>query len=288
MRKILVPTDFSENALKAASYAAEIASKNGACIYLLHAAEMGHEKFYQPVSMYEKYNNLVLDEDKDRLENLRSLLQSNFPACIVETHIEAESGIAESIHRFCRSQEIDIIIMGTHGASGLKSVLLGSVAASVISGSKIPVLAIPAEYTPQPPQAILLATNQFEEDSEMLGRLMDLVKIFPALLHVVVFVDKEHDDAADYITQTTRLHRYVEFLEESFPDVNLKPSVLEGEDIEDALELYRLRNDIDMIALISYPKSFFEKIFQKSTSRKLAFHSKIPVLAIPAIKAHAQ
>jgi nucleotide-binding universal stress UspA family protein len=288
MRKILVPTDFSENALKAASYAAEIATKNGACIFLLHAAEMGHDKFYQPVSMYEKYNNLVLDEDKERLEALRSLLQSNFPACIVETHIEAESGIAESIHRFSNSNDIDLIIMGTHGATGLKSVLMGSVAASVISGSKIPVLAIPDEYIPRPPQAILLATNQFEEDREMMERLMDLVRIFPALLHVVVFLDKGQDDAADYVQQTAKLHRYIEYLEENFPDVNLKPSVIEGEDLDDALELYRLRNDIDVIALISYPKSFFEKLFQKSTSRRMAFHSKVPVLAIPALRALAQ
>jgi nucleotide-binding universal stress UspA family protein len=58
---------------------------------------------------------------------------------------------------------------------------------------------------------------------------------------------------------------------------------LEGKDFEIAIDKYCNKNEVDMIAMFSYPKSFVEKILRRSVTKRMAFHSIIPILAIPAI-----
>ncbi|MBA2746666.1 MAG: universal stress protein [Flavisolibacter sp.] len=283
MKNILVPTDFSDNALKATMYGCEIALKRGAKVHLLHAAEMGHEAFYQPVSMYEKYNNLVLDENKERINTLRSLLQKNYPGCSFITTIDAQAGVAAAVIKYSTEKDIDLVVMGTQGASGIKAVVMGSVATSVMSASKVPVLAIPTDHVPDAPQNILLATNSFEKDLTLTNPLMNLVKLLGCTLHVVVFIDKANADAADYVGNMAKMEQYKTFLHQHYPRLSIVSHVIEGESLEDSIELYSLRNNIGMIALISHKKSFLERLFQQSVTRKMAFHSKIPILSIPAV-----
>jgi nucleotide-binding universal stress UspA family protein len=72
-------------------------------------------------------------------------------------------------------------------------------------------------------------------------------------------------------------------LKETFPDVIFKGELLRGEDFEMAIDQYSNKNEVDIIAMVTYPKSFFEKVLQKSVTKKMAFNSTIPILAIPGI-----
>ncbi|HLG40211.1 MAG TPA: universal stress protein, partial [Chitinophagaceae bacterium] len=74
----------------------------------------------------------------------------------------------------------------------------------------------------------------------------------------------------------------INYLKRTFPDVAFKGELLEGKEFEDTIEEYDKKNEVDIIAMITYPKGFWDKLLKRSVTRKMAFHSRIPVLAIPA------
>lgn len=279
MEKILVTTDFSGNALKAITYASEIAQKSGAVIYLLHVLEPA-------INMVNGQADLYRDEIvKEKLEQLRvsqKSINAVYPGLIV--HIELSRGTTiTSILAFAEKQKVDLIVMGTTGATGFKEYFMGSVAAGVISKTKTPVLTIPASYEMEEPAAILLATNQFEKNRNILDKVVTIAKLFSSLVHVVVFKNTNADENADFIYNEEQLNRYLEFLKDLFPEVIFKGQLLEGKNFEITIDRYCNRNEINIIAMITYPKSVIEKIFTKSVTKRMAFHSTIPILAIPAI-----
>jgi nucleotide-binding universal stress UspA family protein len=96
-----------------------------------------------------------------------------------------------------------------------------------------------------------------------------------------VFIDIDTADPVQYLENKHRLERYLVFLTSAYPGISFKGAVIDGKDFENAIELYHVQHETDMAALITYPKGFWEKIFHKSVTRKMAFHSTIPVLAIP-------
>ena len=279
MQKILVPTDFSDNSLKAIMYASEIAQKSGAVIYLLHVVE-------PTINMINPQADLVRDEVvREKLEQLQlfeKLITDNYPD--VKTDIELSPGATiASIIDFAERERMDLIVMGTTGATGFKEFFMGSVAAGVISKTKITVLTIPVSYEMEEPDAILFATNQFEKNKNTLDKVVSISKLFSAVVHVVVFKDVDGDKNADLIYNEEQLNNYLQFLKETFPDVVFKGELLEGKNFEINIDWYCNKNEVDVIAMITYPKSFVEKILRKSVTKKMAFHSTIPILAIPAI-----
>jgi len=281
MQKILVPTDFSTAAMKAATYAAEIALKTEATIFLLHVIEPIAEGLRQHDALHERLHEENANARLSELDTMQKSFTKIYPDVKIETEL-AKGTVINSILAFAEEQQMDLIVMGTTGATGLKEIFMGSVAAAIISRTKIPVLTVPAGYEMEPPDGILFATNKFEENIEILNPIVTLAKFFSATVHVAVFVDTDDAAAADYVYNTRRLNQYMNFLKKTFPDTNFKGELLEGSDFEITVDKYDNKNEVDIIAMITYPKSFFEKILRKSVTKKMAFHSTIPLLAIPA------
>jgi nucleotide-binding universal stress UspA family protein len=279
MKRILVPTDFSNDALKAVTYAAEIAQKSGATIFLLHVIEPAiNMAKMQSDSSSEK---VVKERSSEMSGSLKSLAKI-YPGVKVIPHLLG-GAVITSIVDFAEKENVDLIIMGTKGASGIKKLLIGSNTAGAINRTKIPVLTVPASYEMEEPGAILFATNQFEKDKEILHKIIVISKLFSATIHVVVFKDLDGDRNADFIYNEEQVNDYLAYLKETFPGVVFRGGLLEGRDFELAIDRYANENDADIIAMMTYPKSFLEKVLQRSVTQQMAFHSTIPILAIPAI-----
>lgn len=281
IRSILVPTDFSANAMKAAQYAASIAEKSGAMVYLLHVIEPIEDSIRQPFPLYEKLKEEIANNRNKEMETFQSDMAAAYPGIKTETEI-AKGMTTTAILDFAEGQQIDLIVMGTKGATGLKEIFMGSVAAGTIGRTKIPVLAVPDEYQTEVPDGILFATNRFEENKVLLDKIVEVANLFSASIHVAVFVDTDTAEATDYIYNTRQLNHYMDFLKKAYPAIVFKGELLEGSEFEDTVEKYDVKNELDIIAMITYPKSFWERLMKKSATKKMAFHSKIPVLAIPA------
>ena len=206
MKNILVPTDFSDNALKAALYAAEIAKRNGATVFFLHSVPLGGDELDEPLPLHDKYKNLVLEEIRDELEKFRASVTAVYPSIKTTTAIK-DGAVVESIVEFTKTNKVDIIVMGTKGASGIKEVLIGTVATGTISHSQVPVLVVPGDYEIEEPDGILFATHHFERDKKLLAIIIELARIFSAMVHVVVFIDLGSAYSGELTEDNKRLSR---------------------------------------------------------------------------------
>jgi len=281
IRSILVPTDLSANAMKAALYAASVAQKAGAVVYLLHVIEPVTDSIRHP---YPLHDRLLEEITNNRIREMK-IFQSDMAVACPDTKTETEivKGITiTSVLDFAEGQQIDLIVMGTKGATGLKEFFMGSVTSGTVGRSKVPVFAVPDEYVFEVPDGILFATDRYEEDRQLVDRIVEMASLFNAVVHVIVFVDIGTSTADYYIYNHKQLNQYLSFLKQTYPGISVTGELLEDREFEEKIEDYNIKNEVDIVAMITYPKSFWEKLLKKSVTKKMAFHSKIPVLAIPA------
>ena len=278
MKKILVPTDFSKNALKALTYASELAEKSGATVHLLHSIEAS---INMATMQADSSRPKVIEDRSYKLRLATDSMKKIYPEVNVITHLSGGETV-DSILNFIKKEKIDLVVMGTTGASGLKKFFMGSIASGTIEKTTIPVLTIPAAYAVEEPDVILFATNHFEKNKNTLQKIMDVAGLFSACVHVVIFKERDGEAYADLIYNEEQLNNYLQFLKETFPTVLFKGAVLEGNDFEMAVEDYSNEHGVDIISLVTYPKSFLERLLQKSVTKQMAFHSTTPLLAIPS------
>jgi nucleotide-binding universal stress UspA family protein len=279
MNKILAPVDFSPTSLHAAHYACVLAKNLNAALYLVHVLELGHEKLYQPFTLHEKYNNLMIDERKEELLTLQNELQGQYNIKI-ETQLLTGS-VTEAMLKFSRTNEVDLLVMGSSGMGKATRFLMGSVAEHTIRVSNIPVVTVPAQSKLQVPGVILFATSHYEENEKLLNPLVSLARAFNAAVRIIFFHDIDSDNTY-YIDNAKKQEKYHSFLNSKYNDVDFEVEILEGKNFVDTIEAYEKEKGADMVALVPYAKSFFEKL--RSTTSKIAFHSSIPVLVLPSIE----
>ena len=282
MKNILVPIDFSENSLKAFLYAGNIAQKSGGTIFLLHVIEPAVSTMSQPIIISDQYLFDVEEQRKRQMQEALNLLQQNAKGITIKTFV-VHGTVFHAIKVFVHQHSIQLIVMGTKGASGLKEIFVGSVTATTIAASEIPVLAIPENFVVGQMRTILFATRSFEKDTFLLRSIVELAILFSASVHVAVFLDNGEAGVEDHIDNALQLKAYIDFLKNRFPDVEFMGRLLHGDKFEESVNEYDQNKEIDLIAMITYPKGFWENLLKGSVTKKMAFHSKIPVLAIPAI-----
>ncbi|HRO85055.1 MAG TPA: universal stress protein [Niabella sp.] len=279
MQEILVPTDFSPNAFKAIAYASEIAKTTGASLHILHVIEPA---LNMATMQTDTSNKKIID---DRIEKLEQTLKSTsavFPEIKLIPFLSGGK-VIESILNYAAEKEIDLIVMGTKGAGGLKQFFTGTITSGVVSQTTVPVLTIPASLEICPPEIVLLATNRFEKKETLLNKIFEIPKIFSAQVHVVVFKETNGDENADYIYNEDQLQDYLNILKDGYPEIVFEGALLQGEDFEREIEEYCSRAGADMIAMVPYPKSAFEQLFERSETKNMILHTTWPVLAVPAI-----
>src|SRR5690606_15059480 len=145
----------------------------------------------------------------------------------------------------------------------------------------IPVMAIPIEYQWEKPQRILLTTKKFEKDATILNFLFELADLYLASVQTAIFTHKDDETAEIFVDNENKMVDYEEFLRKEYHEDTLHSTHLYGDDFEETLQNYIAENDIDILAMITYQKSFLKRIFNPSVTKRTSFHTKIPLLAIP-------
>jgi len=278
--KLLVPTDFSKNAQRAIDYAVNIATEK-ADIVLLHAYQIIDTDSASRKILFEEYNLDIARKLRDELKVQKRNIARLKPGIDVSAELydnDIKSSIVEASEKF----GVDFIVMGTQGASGLKKVFMGSVTARVIGNATVPVLAIPRMYKWRVPQNINFATNRFETDTNILNAIFKVVDLFNAHLHVIVFTDTDTAGTEDYINHKNKLEEYKIELKKRNKEIKIISSHLKGSEFEDTLQQYIDEHSIDMVAMVTYKRSLLGSIFNRSATKKMAYRTSIPLLAIPA------
>ncbi|MCG8319614.1 MAG: universal stress protein [Cytophagales bacterium] len=272
--KILVPTDFSLCSKNALTFAIKMAKKMDAKLILMHA-------FQVPVSSMdagaEAYFSESITNIKDNIKKEFDIFKET-PEELkeVEHDILIKHDLTKNaILSACESTGCKLIVMGTHGARGLDEILIGSNTYSVMKESVIPVLAIPESARMSDIKRIAFAGDYKSiEDKNVLQTLIQLTKAFNAEINIVhIDPDEEAGLSDSEINEAKKFEQYFKHVRHTYHFIHTQ-------NIEAGLEDYAQNNDIDLIALIPRKHKFLDNLSQKRISKKLAFHSKVPILAL--------
>ena len=278
MKKILLPTDFSENSWNAIKYALQLFKNEPCKFYLLNT--------YTPVVYHAEYVLVeptqlgMLDTVRDGvLENLetfktRMIKEFKNPKHTIEV-IGAFNTLIAEILEIVESKAIDYVVMGTKGATGAKEILFGSNAVHVIKNVKCPILAIPDGFEFETPQDILFPTDYaISYNSNQLKPLKNVVSLYNARVNIL-YLTYGYD-----LSEKQKANKYI--LEEFFKDVDYLFNEKSNQTVEEGITNFQLETKVNMLVMINNKHSFFENLFFKSTINQIGFHLKIPFLVIPA------
>jgi len=276
--KILFPTDFSAAAHHAFIYALQVADKWNASIVLLHVYQLpvvtGTGLAPELENFYRSIDDFQFKNYQDEIPVLKKIAEDAGFDYIPVSHVLLEGPTVDSILELVRKDELDMIVMGTTGASGLKEVVLGSVAGEVLEHASCPVLVVPhkAVFDGTIDQ-IAFATNFTEEEAKALEETVAFAAPFHAQVHCV------NIDTAHIARYTSRGEDWIRQFGENSA---LKVEIMDRPDIIHGITEYIDAHQIDIISMVSHERNFFQELFNYSRAKTLSYHTKVPILVFPA------
>lgn len=270
MMTLLVPTDFSKASKKAVTYATDLAKKIKARIILLNVIQANTSG-----ETLLKWRRLEDEMVKIAMEDGEELLAEVQKKAGAKTKITFEYRLgydfAKVVNRFVEENDVDLIVMGTHGATGLKKVLMGSNAASMINTSLVPVIATPAEATFKPIKKIVYATDMANLDEEIKTITM-FAGLFDASVKVVHVTPATPDKKFDADKFTRNLIKVSKYKKLTF-------NFAKNENITTGVDAFVAKQKPQLLAMFTHKLSAYEKFFDKGVTRRQAFHSTVPLLS---------
>jgi nucleotide-binding universal stress UspA family protein len=185
MKKILVPCDFSDPAVQAFKMAVEIADRSRGEVILLNVVELPvmHESVLMPTLSFEE---AFIKEMKEHAEKnfvkMRDKWAKDGPK--VSWSVEF-GGTTPTIREFVKEKKIDLIVMGTHGATGMKEFFIGSNTEKIVRMAGVPVIAIKKQVKLDSIKNIVFPNTVNMEQEELTLNVKALQNFFKATLHVL-------------------------------------------------------------------------------------------------------
>jgi nucleotide-binding universal stress UspA family protein len=279
MKRILVPTDFSPTAEKAFRFALDIATKAKGTIVLYHTYIPVESTFVGTEKTRKQYNIQSEANIVKRLQRLKKKVTGDSTEVAVST-IVGRSPLINNILGFAEHNHIDLIIMGTQGASGLKKTIIGSVAARVIEKSDLPVLLVPSKYELEEPRQFVFATNYQATDKLALTLLAAIAKLYDADITVLHFLSV-YNAESEKEKERTDFDTYAFSLQRKFNESKMKFHLLETSSVTETMENLDKKFPYDMMVMVRRQKTFLEKFFVKSFTQNMAYITKKPLLVVP-------
>ena len=185
MKKILVPTDFSQNAQWAFQLAVEIAQISKGEVLLLHMADLPVVADPVGVSMHSYLAGEGITEIQETLRAKLSEFRNSVKTSVAINEIVEWGNIFSGIQEHVASQHIDLIIMGSKGASGIKEILIGSNTEKIVRNSRVPVLTVKEETHISDIKNIVVGVDLNEDAPEINRQITELSDFIGAQIHVV-------------------------------------------------------------------------------------------------------
>ena len=270
MKRILVPTDFSEYAENALKAAALIAKKNNSEIFLLHLLELPSQmndaivggSSIPEVMLYIKKANEMLQKIKE---------QPYLNGITINASVQFEKAF-DGILSFNKKNEIDLIVMGSHGASGMEEILIGSNAEKVVRLSEIPVLVVKKDTKELKFENFVFASDFSKETEEPFKKMLEFANIFDANLFLVLISTpnsfKTTFEAEETMNQFIKNYDIKNYSLHIFNDTN----------IENGITNFSKKINADLIGICTHGRTGLAHFFNGSISEDLVNHIAKPVI----------
>lgn len=272
MKRILVPVDFSKEAEYAAKVAASIARKTKSEIYLLHMLELpvniidpaeissintGPQALFYMKQAHEKFDKFI------RLPFFKGIK-------VVES-IQFSMAFAGIIDE-SKKHGIELIVMGSQGASGLQEMFIGSNTEKVVRRSTVPVLVVKSEEEDFAVDTMVFASDFKEESKKTFPKVLEFANLFGAKIHFL-YVNTIHN----FNTTRAISEKMTDFIQDF--DIKDPVSVIYNDiSVENGILNYTQEIDADLIALNTHGRSGLSQLFNGSIGAELANHALKPVV----------
>ena len=266
MKTIVIPTDFSENSMKAFEFTNDFFTGDNFNYLVTTVYDIPHGGTSSLFSLMEQLRKQAFEE----MQAFMLVLKERFPAI----HKTAESVVlqgsfTDQIIGLVNEKKGDFIVMGTKGASGVKEVLLGSNASNLVNDTTSPVFAIPQEYERENVRSILLSydgKSLTENTISIVGVLSRAFKLPINLFHV--------RKKADQLIQNWGE------IENRFNDHHISLYEAFADTFEEGLKS-EIADLNSLLVLVSRKKSFWDRLMKGSQSKKALMHFHLPMLVLP-------
>lgn len=281
MKNILLPTDFSGNSWNAIHYAIQL-YENEPCVFHLFNA-------YTPVIYDLSYMLLDSPAQLGLRDPVRAASKENLEVIekrILETVGTNPNHRFETVARFdtlvsgiksiLKERPIDLIVMGTKGATGALQILFGSNTVQVFKEVRCPIMAIPSNFSYVPPKEVLFPTDlEVHFNTQQLQVLLDVAASHQATVNAM------HVRTGYGLREVQVQNQLI--LQSLFQENGYQFHEVEDMDIPDAIGKFQEKHPINLLAMINNKHSFFENILFKDTINQIGFYLNIPFLVIPSI-----
>lgn len=277
LKNILFPTDFSENSRNAINYALNFFKEEKCTFYLLHVVRISTVATPETSNIHT-YRAVEADFLIPAKEKLDKLIKEFKTLSKTRKHkfialIEYDF-LIDAIRKQIEEKDIELIVMGTKGASGLKEVIIGSNTGDVITKVNCSALVIPenAVYTPIKEVAFPTDFSLFY-NIKTLSPLLKLLHQTNASIRILHISKKE-------VKLNIDQNRNKDLFKEFFAECNCSFHYLTNTKVEDAVQCFVESRDIDLIAMVAKNLNYFQQILFHSKVEKISYHTHVPFLVL--------
>lgn len=269
MKKIIVPVDFSDTSVNAAKYAIELAKDlPDAHIILYHVYS---SISFSTLTSGDSDSRQIVSENE--LKSLKNKIAGGFAAisCVAE-----DGSFVETLANYALGNHVDLVVMGITGSSRITQVFMGTNTLNVIRNISCPVMIIPPEATYKGLKKVVF-TSDFKDVARTtpFRGIKEILDTFQPHLDILN-VDSEH-----FVELTDEFKIEREAMEDKLKDYHPEFSFLRAYDFLDGISSFVDAKDIDAIITVPRKHNFISQLFKTSNTKKLAYHSRVPIIAIP-------
>ncbi len=273
MKRILVPTDFSANARRALDFAIDIAKQYASDIILLHTYKL-KQRAGTFIAIEQKIGEDARQEMSKLVDSiLEQSVKGSLPPKVSVEGTVLKAVAVEGICRYARRKDIDLIVMGTRGASGWQAVM-GSTTSGVIHHTRLPVLAIPEKAElPGFKRVVLAVDGKPFKNEEVFAPLKMLANTYNWEIHAI-HIKKEGSPEK----LGDQLEKELAGMKHTFQYITVDKEVNAAiHDFADELEA-------DLVCLVKRHRNFISRLFHQSVVEQEAYHSNLPILILHDMK----
>lgn len=278
MKSILLPTDFSENSWNAIQYALSFFENSTCHFFILHVNRLGNiasvdtSYITTPETIEDVQTKLAKKKLRELLKRISRELPHNKKHKFYT--ITDYNFFIESIRNHVQEKNIDMIVIGTKGASGLKKFIVGSNTGDIITKVPCTTLVVPENAKFKSIKEIAFPTDlSILYHIQTLQPISEILETFPSFLRILHINKKEKDLNTDQI-------KYKELLEDYFFNNNYSFHFLTNDNIEDAVQCFVQSRDIDIIAMVAKNLNYFQRILFSPTIKEISYHTDVPFLVL--------